>query len=168
MSVSLITCVTNAGGVGPGHSCLDISGTVYTFEGIDYGGDASAWRTFSLLNYLQQNEHRPVIVQRLIGAVDTAKALKYISSSTANDDDYGGSGVCSSQAASAIEAAWGNDFNTFGVDKPYEIYDLAKTKGIVHSSNMYWPGEANLNILVRTRIKAVLALIDNGWTWSTM
>jgi len=168
MTVSLITCVTNAAGMGPGHSCLDIDGTVYTFEGIDYGGDASAWRTFPLSTYLSNNEHRPVIIQTLIGAVNTAKALKYISTSTADDDDYASSGVCSSQAANAIQAAWGQDFNTWGVDKPYEIYDLAKTKGLVNRERMYWPGEDDLNIVVRTRIRGVLALITNGWTWSTM
>ena len=167
MAVSLVTCVTNGGGIGPGHSCIDINNTIYTFEGIDYGGDASAWRKFSRVQYLKNNEHRPVIIQELIGAVDQSLALKYIQNSTAADDDYASSGVCSSQAASVIEEAWGNDFDTWGVDKPYEIFDLAKEKRIVKSESRYWPGESKLNPIVRTRIKGILLLIDNGFTWST-
>ena len=44
MTVSLVTCVTNAGGMGPGHSCIDINGTIYSFEGLDYGGNNSGCR----------------------------------------------------------------------------------------------------------------------------
>ncbi len=167
MTVSLVTCVTNGGGIGPGHSCLDIDGTIYTFEGLDYGGNRSAWRTFPRSAYLKSNQHRPVYIQELVGSVNTQKALSYIRTSTKNDDDYATSGVCSSQAASAIEHAWGQSFDTWGIDKPYEIFDLARTKRIVRKETMYWPGRGKLNIVVRTRIDAILKLINAGFTWST-
>ena len=171
MTVSLVTCVTNAAGMGPGHSCIDISGTVHTFEnqsGGWFNGSSSGWLSMSRKSYLDKNKHRPVILQTLITAVDSGKAHNYIAKSKKDDEDYGSSGVCSSQAAATIEAAWGKDFNTVGVDKPYEIYDLAKTKKLVVSEVMHWPGKANCNLLVRTRIEALLKVIKSGWTWAAM
>lgn len=164
MSVALLTCVTNFGGVGPGHSCLSINGTVYTFENQGGIGDGSVsgWRIVGHASYMRENTHRPVIVQTLKGAVNASKTLQYIVRSIRRDDDYGGSGVCSSQAASAIEAGWGQTFNTLGLDKPYDIYDLAKSKGLVHTERMYWPGEDDCNFMVRTAIKMVLKEIEWG------
>ena len=134
MTVSLVTCVTNAGGMGPGHSCLDINGTIYSFEGIDYGGNKSGWIQVARTKYLGKNTHRPVIYQTLTSAVSEGRVLRYILASIADDDDYVGSGVCSSQAANAIEAGYAASFNTWGVDTPYDIYDLAQKKRIVTSA----------------------------------
>ncbi len=106
MPVSLVTCVSNKGGLGPGHSCIDIDGKIFTFQGIDWGGDNSGWEQVARDRYLAKNAHRPVILQELTPAVHAGKVLDYILESIADDDDYLGSGVCSSQAASAIEAGY--------------------------------------------------------------
>jgi hypothetical protein len=164
----LITCVSNGGGVGPGHSAIAIDNTVYTFEAINYGKSGSAWKTIPLATYLASNTHRPVILQRLSAAVDAKKTLAYIKKSTAADDDYIGSGVCSSQAAWAIEAGWGKKFDTLGADKPYEIYQLAKDKRIVSTEVMKWPGKNKCNWFVRTRIQGLLAMLSRGWSWGVM
>lgn len=166
--VTLVTCVSNGGGIGPGHSAIAIDGTLYTFEELNYGGNSSAWVTFPVSSYLANNTHRPVILQRLTSAVNATQSLTYIQNSINNDDDYVGSGVCSSQAASAIEAGYSGEFNTVGIDKPYEIYQLAKEKSIVASEVMHWPGKSNCNWFVRTRIEGLLAMLRQGWSWGVM
>ena len=168
MPVTLLTCVTNAGGVGPGHSAIVIEDTVYSFEAADYGGNASGWLVISKTKYLANNEHRPVFLQELTSEVDPGKALQYIVQSISNDDDYGGSGVCSSQAASAIDAAYAGDFNTWGVDKPYEIYQLAKELGIVAKEEMVWPGKDSLSGPVRNSCNWVLDKLSKGYSWLLM
>jgi len=165
-SVQLVTCVTNAGGIGPGHSAIAYNNTVYSFEQLDYGKSGSGWLVIGLTKYINNNKHRPVILQELTSAVSAAKVLKYIQSSMRNDDDYIGSGVCSSQAAAAIDAAYSGTFNTIGVDKPYEIYQLAKDKGIVKSETMHWAGEGDCNWFVRNRIKGILAQLKAGFSWA--
>ncbi len=162
MTVSLVTCVTNAGGLGPGHSCIDINGTVYSFQGIDYGGNKSAWVQFARSKYLARNAHRPVIFQKLTSAVADGKVQRYILASIADDDDYATSGVCSSQAANAIESGIPGTFNTWGVDTPYDIYDLAKKKRIVSAESFHWPGESGCNFMVRGSIKATLVYMGAG------
>ncbi|MGG7567056.1 hypothetical protein ACQ5SO_12955 [Rhodovulum sp. DZ06] len=162
MPVSLLTCVTNGGGMGPGHSCIDVNGTVYTFQDIDWGGNASGWLQFSLKKYLARNVHRPVIVQKMNSVVSDGKVLKYILGSITNDDDYLGSGVCSSQAANAIESGYHGSFNTWGVDTPYDIYKLAKKKRMVASEAMHWPGEKDCNFFVKNSIKATLMYMGAG------
>jgi hypothetical protein len=166
--VTLVTCVSNGGGVGPGHSAIAIDSTIYTFQELNYGSNGSAWITTPLSTYLSSNTHRPVIQQRLSSAVDGSLSLAYIRDSIANDDDYIGSGVCSSQAASAIEAGYSGEFNTVGIDKPYEIYQLAKEKRIVSSEVMRWPGRDNCNWFVRTRIDGLLVMLNAGWSWGVM
>lgn len=169
MPVTLITCVTNAGGVGPGHSAIAINGTVYSFEQAgDIGSGSSGWLVVSLNRYLSMNTHRPVILQELTDQVSEGKALKYITQSISEDDDYLGSGVCSSQAASAIDAAYSGDFNTWGVDKPYEIYQLAKELGIVANERMTWPDKDSLSGAVRNSCQWVLDRLANGWSWLLM
>lgn len=162
MTVSLVTCVTNAGGMGPGHSCIDINGTIYSFQGLDYGGNNSAWVQSARSKYLGENAHRPVIFQRLSSAVADGKVLLYILASIADDDDYATSGVCSSQAANAIEAGYASNFNTWGLDTPYDIYDLAKKKNMVSSESFHWSGESSCNFMVRGSITATLVYMGAG------
>lgn len=156
MPVSLLTCVTNAGGMGPGHSCIEVNGTVFSFQNPDYGEDNSGWLQFSRTDYLRRNRHRPVITQVLNSQVSDGLTLRYINASITDDDDYLSSGVCSSQAANAIGAGSGERFNTPGIDTPYDIYNLAKTKRYVLTEQMDWPGETDCNPFVRASIKATL------------
>jgi hypothetical protein len=163
-SVNLVTCVTNAGGIGPGHSAIAYNNTIYSFEDINYGKTGSAWIVIGLNAYIRKNSQRPVILQELTSTVNSRNVINYIQKSIANDDDFIGSGVCSSQAAAAIEAGYAGKFNTFGVDKPYEIYQLAKSKGIVKTETMHWAGQANCNWFVRTRIQGLLKLLRKGFS----
>jgi len=168
-SVTLITCVTNAAGIGPGHSALAINGTVYSFQDAsNYGSSGSGWLVIGLKKYLGQNEHRPVILQELTSAISVGKVLQYINKSRADDDDYGSSGVCSSQAASAIESGYASSFNTWGIDKPYEIYQLAKKKGIVKKETMTWPGKNTIVQHHRNGCDWVLAKLKKGYSWMLM
>ncbi|MFT5523424.1 MAG: hypothetical protein ACI9G1_005641 [Pirellulaceae bacterium] len=168
-SVILITCVTNAGGFGPGHSALAINGTVYSFqETSNYGSSGSGWLVIGLDKYLSQNEERPVILQELTSAVDSGKVLQYINKSRADDDDYATSGVCSSQAASAIESGYSSSFNTWGIDKPYEIYQLAKDKGIVREETLTWPKRDSINKYKRNSCEWVLDKLYKGYSWMLM
>ena len=156
MPVSLVTCVSNKGGLGPGHSCIDIDGKIFTFQGIDWGGDNSGWEQVARDKYLAKNAHRPVILQELTPAVHAGKVLDYILESIADDDDYLGSGVCSSQAASAIEAGYEGAFDPVGLDMPYVLYRLAKSKRIVARESRHWD-ESRCNFMVKALIKGQLS-----------
>lgn len=160
MPVHLVTCVTNFNGIGPGHSCLEINGMIHSFEAVKgaWGNSGqSGWIQIGAAKYYADNAHRPVIKQLLNGRVSEGKVLGYILNSAAADDDYLSSGVCSSQAASAIEAGFQGSFNTMGIDTPYDIYVMANNKGIVGTESMAWPGKNKILLEHRLRIEAVLA-----------
>lgn len=150
--VSILTCVSNWRGSGPGHTALVIGPTVYSFEN---AGDwfavteRSGWQVFGVKSYLKDNEHRPVILQELTSRVDAGKAFGYIVRSMAGDDDYIGSGVCSSQVSNAIDAAWNGSFNPAGVDTPHKVYTLANRSGIVADISWTWPGRDALPAKMR-------------------
>ena len=162
--VILVTCVTNKYGYGPGHSAIAINNTVYTFENYkDYGSSNSGWLAFGLTEYLEKNTFRPVILQMLGQSVDAGKALQYINKSRKSEDDYLSSGVCSSQAASTINAGYSaGSFNTWGVDTPYDIYRLAHKLNLVDDEQMFWPDRDTLNSGERTRIEEKLDEITSG------
>ena len=163
MPVTLLTLVSNHNGYGPGHSAVAIDGTVYSFEDIgNIGSDGSGWISMSLAKYLKKNAFRPVILQQLTSAVDPGKALQFINNSIANDDDYLGSGVCSSGAAGAIEAGYGKSVNTLGVDRPYEIYQLVKKLGIVASERTEWADKATIDAGARERCQSLLDQLAAG------
>ena len=163
MAVSLLTCVTNGMGLGPGHSCVQVHDTVFSFQDAgNWGSNGSGWMQFSRTKYLARNKHRPVITQRLTSAVSDGKVLAYINASITGDDDYLTSGVCSSQAANAIEAGIQGSFNTWGIDTPNDIYALAKQKRMVAHEAMDWPGEDDCNFFVRNAIKVALVSMGAG------
>ena len=154
--VALITCITNAGGVGPGHTAVLLGDTVYSFENMgdwfSVFNEKSGWKIFKLKKYLETNKNRPVIIQELSSKVSAAKVKSYILNSISSDADYGSSGVCSSVAASAVEGAMTGSFNPSGVDTPYKVFHLAIKKGIVKSTQVYWPGKSSLSDGVRQSI----------------
>ena len=160
-TASILTCVTNAGGVGPGHTAISIGDTVYTFENWkDWFSKAtdekSGWLEFPFGKYLEANAHRPVIIQELTSKVNSQKARKYIQSSKASDADYLSSGVCSSLVANAVNAAWSGWFDPIGVDTPYKVYHLAKITGIVVKTKLSWQGREKLSLVIRGLIEVKL------------
>lgn len=155
MQVKILTLVSNtAAGEGPGHSAVVVGSTVYTFE--DTGGwfaSGSGWKTLVSNNYLAANQHRPVLVQTIPQANGTL-VTDYVTRSIANDDDYGGSGVCSQQVARAVNWALPHsiNFDPKGFDTPYGVYHCARRLGLVSAEEYYWPGKGKINALAWARI----------------
>jgi len=143
--VAILTLVGNtSGGKGPGHTAVVIDGTVHTFE--NYGDwvsrpskEKSGWLAISTKAYLAKNTKRPVIVQEMKpGSVSANKVLAYVKKSTKNDDDYIGSGVCSSQVANGIDAGTTATFNPKGVDTPFKVFQLAERQGLADKTYLIW------------------------------
>ena len=148
--VSILTCVTNrtsSGGgwlEGPGHTAIAVGDIVYTFEDLaGFSGDS--WLLIRTDQYLGANGNRPVIVQELSSKVSIRKLLGYVQKSIQNDDDYIGSGVCSTQVSAAIKAGLGEDFDPIGIDDPEGVLKLARKRGIVSREYYYWPDRDKLN-----------------------
>lgn len=160
MSVSLLTCVSNTeSGLGPGHSCIGIYDKVYSFENWRgyFNRTSSGWVTFRLSEYLANNAHRPIITQSLISDVKPKKAREYIRASDLSDDDYASAGVCSSQAASTIQFAWGHEFDVSGIDTPYSVYLLAKRLNIVEKEEFFWSGKSSVDPGIQKRLEGLLS-----------
>ena len=150
--LTILTCVTNLNGSGPGHTAIAVDNTVYSFENtgdwFSFGGNnASGWITADLDAYLKKNAHRPVILQTLNEKVKPDPVLGFIRGSMASDDDYLSSGVCSSLVSSAINAGLTGGFNPSGVDTPWKVYNLARAKGIVADEQGVWPGAGSVTVL---------------------
>ncbi|MBK8979765.1 MAG: hypothetical protein IPM29_28035 [Planctomycetes bacterium] len=142
--LALLTCVTNGTIVNsPGHSAIIADDTVYTFENLSGGvfSAASGWSVLKTTDYLKLpgNVKRPIVIQELSPSLVSAeKVLAYIHASIARDDDYLGSGVCSSQAASAIDAGVKGDFDPLGIDTPHSVWALARNRRIVTRTYVIW------------------------------
>lgn len=155
MQVKILTLISNtAAGEGPGHSAVAVGSTLYTFE--DTGGwfaSGSGWKTLVSDSYLKANEHRPVLIQTIPLAAP-GSVTKYVINSIANDDDYGGSGVCSQQVARAVNYALPRhiDFDPKGFDTPFGVYHCARRLGLVSSEEYFWPGRGKINALAWARI----------------
>ena len=153
--VKIMTFVTNtSAGEGPGHSAVAVGDTVYTFE--DTGGwlsSDSGWKTLAFNSYMAANEHRPVLVQTIPQASDVW-VTEYVMRSIENDDDYGGSGVCSQQVARAVNYSLPENiiFDPRGFDTPYGVYHCARRLRLVESEQYYWPGKGRINALAWARI----------------
>jgi hypothetical protein len=157
MTVTLITCVTDTAGMGPGHSCIDVNGTIYSFETDAAGRGAGVWVQIARAKYLARNAHRPLISQKLSSAVSDGKVMTHILGSVAGDQSQGAS---ANQAANAIEKGTSSTFNTWGAEAPCDVYDLARARGIVAGVSAMWPGKATLPATVRALIMAVLKDLD--------
>lgn len=143
--VAILTLVGNTrGGSGPGHTALVVDGTAYSFENAgDWfsapSRERSGWISLPTTDYLDRNDWRPVIVQEMNPAhVRATSVLRYIRRSMAADDDYLGSGVCSSQVSNAIDAATVRPFNPRRVDTPHKVFTLARNRGLVSSTYLIW------------------------------
>lgn len=152
---SLITVITNSGGMGPGHSAIAINQTVYSVELGNINPNKSAWLVIALERYKSHVNNRPLIYQNLNSKVSMSRTMDYIRKSDQRDDDYFTNGVCSSQAGSAIEAGLGpgNTFNAqWGFDSPFSIFELAYQREIVASTHFEWPGEQACSQQMRDNI----------------
>jgi hypothetical protein len=142
---ALLTCVSNFAGVGPGHSAVVVDGYVYTFErvvGAWRVSNRSGWVQIRTKNYLDQNRHRPVVVQEFSPGKVRAGAIRaFIAQSDAADDDYLSSGVCSQLAAEAIGAGILGTVDPNGPNIPYTIYRYVKRTGCVAKSYYTFPDE---------------------------
>lgn len=150
MDVKILTLVTNFNGSGPGHSAVAVGSTVYTFE--DVGGgwlqSGSGWKKLQFGPYLQDNRHRPVLVQT-ISFANPILVTQYVDRSIANDDDYIGSGVCSTLVSKAVNWALPQsiDFDPKGFDTPFGVYHCARRLGLVKSEEYFWPGRGSIPVL---------------------
>ena len=140
---ALLTCVSNYKGVGPGHSAIVLDGYAYSFErvvGSWFVGKESGWLQAKTRDYLDANTHRPVIIQELDpGLTDATRIHDYIATSDLGDTDYGSSGVCSQQAASALSAGLRVSVNPWGMDTPHNIYRFLKASGAVAKTYYTFP-----------------------------
>lgn len=114
---ALLTPVSNTStGDGPGHSALVIGTKVYSF------GDNGGWYVVASKTYMSDNTFRPVLVQHLNGdKVNGDAMLKYVKGSRDDGEWYIFSGLCSHQAAFAIDAATTETFEPKGFDTPYAV-----------------------------------------------
>jgi hypothetical protein len=138
-----LTCVTNAGGIGPGHSAVILDDEVFTFERV--GGawrvsDSSGWLKIKTKDYLQKNTHRPVVIQEFSTAkMNASLVYEYIAMSDLNDEDYLSSGVCSHLAVAALSAGLPKEIDPWGLNTPHAIYVATKNSGYVTSSYYTYP-----------------------------
>jgi hypothetical protein len=151
--VRILTLVTNGQGIGPGHTAIAVENTVYSFENI---GDifsiiteSSGWKTFSYGTYLKQNSFRPVLIQTLNQSCNADYLEEYVEKSRKRDDDYLGSGVCSTLASKAINYALPESiiFDPKGVDTPFGVYHCARRLGLVASEQYVWADCKTVTVL---------------------
>ena len=146
--LTIMTFVTNGNGVGPGHSAIAFDDTVYSFEAWgDWFNSHSGWITLNYDDYVATNAWRPIILQTLSTKVNPPKSRSYIQRSMAADDDYGPSGVCSSQVASAVDAGLTFSFDPDGIDTPYGLYWKARRAGLVLAENIIWEDQTSMTTL---------------------
>jgi hypothetical protein len=140
---ALLTCVTNALGVGPGHSAIILDDEVFTFErviGASMVSDSSGWLRIKTVDYLKKNTFRPVVIQELeAGKTNASLIYEYIAMSDMNDEDYLSSGVCSHAAINALSAGLPTAIDPWGVNTPHAIYVAVKNSGYVSSSYYTFP-----------------------------
>ena len=168
--VKIWTCVTNAGGVGPGHSAVSVGSTVHTFEDVGDGWlqEGSGWKTLGYKSYLKDNTHRPVLLQTIPTCVG-AYVNEYVAKSKKRDDDYIGSGVCSQQVARAVNYGLPKDvdFDPKGFDTPFAVYHCAQRLAVVSTEEYLWPDRYSISNGVRERIEEKLK-VDYPYTKGTL
>ncbi|MDD3444065.1 MAG: hypothetical protein PHS60_01535 [Zavarzinia sp.] len=150
-SVAIMTFVTNGGGIGPGHSAVAVGNTAYTFENVGGGWlqSGSGWLAKDLKTYMKANEHRPILMQYMSAQVVPGYVVEYVEKSTKNDDDYIGSGVCSTQVSKAINYALPQSviFDPKGFDTPFGVFHCARRMGLAVREEYFWPGKAKMPVL---------------------
>ncbi len=155
VKVKILTLVSNTvAGEGPGHSAVAVGETVYTFEDASgWFNNRSGWKTLDYDDYLAANVRRPVLVQTVPAAVSNY-VIEYVAKSIANDDDYGGSGVCSQQVSRAVNYSLPQHiiFDPKGFDTPFGVYHCARRLSLVSGEEYFWSGRKSINVLAWARI----------------
>lgn len=129
--LAVLTCVTNDGRVGPGHTAIVLDSTVYSFEGLTTNSKQSSWKVIPVKRYLASNTHRPVVVQELKKTMDPAAVYQFIYKDDQSGADYGVNGLCSQRAALALSAASTLVVDPVGMNTPYNLYSFLETMGVV-------------------------------------
>lgn len=150
LDVRIMTFVTNFDGAGPGHSAIAVGNLAYTFE--NTGGWLSAssgWSTKEITMYMKANEHRPILLQTLNSQVNAGNVVEYVRKSAENDDDYFGSGVCSTLVSRAVNYALPENviFDPRGMDTPFGVFHCARRLQLVTREEYFWPGRAQMPVL---------------------
>lgn len=143
---AVITCVSNAGGLGPEHTAVIVDGFVYTFERFLAGWTSTArsgWVKMKTADYLDINTHRPLVIQELKPTVDPSLVYEYISVRDYDDADYLSSGVCSQEAMRAISKGAGRTIHTGAwiMNTPYAVARGVKNAGLVKEAYYVFPEE---------------------------
>lgn len=136
---ALLTPIGNPGMYwGPGHSALVIGTKVYSF------GDNLGWYVVPAQEYITENNWRPVLVQHLNGdKVDGDKMKAYVSGSVQDDAWYVWNGLCSHQAAYAIDAATVDEFDPTGFNTPDAVAVAVSQKGYETDRYVVMPTQAS-------------------------
>jgi len=163
----IITCVTNAGGVGPGHTALWIDNTIYSFEQMT---SANAWLVQSFSTYINNdtNKGRPVIAQTLNSNVNAQTVLDSVRAEAAEwFEQYSATNVCSMRASANLDAGASSGFDPSGFDTPYKVYWLAWNKHYVGSERCVWQNRAGDYESKRQKLLADYQFdIDSvSWSW---
>lgn len=139
----IITCVTNAGGVGPGHTALWVDNMIYSFERI---ASANGWLVQNFSTYINSdsNKARPIIAQTLNSNVNAQTVYDSLKAEAAEwFEQYSATNVCSMRASANLDAGASNGFNPRGVDTPYGVYWHAWNKEYVGSERCVWQNRAS-------------------------
>ncbi len=134
----IITCVTNAGGVGPGHTAIWIDNTIYSFERMTA---LNGWLVQPFSTYINndQNKSRPVIAQTLNSRVSAQTVLDTVRAEVDEwFEGYSGSNVCSQRGSTVLDSGASNGFDPRGYDTPYGVYWHAWNKEYVGSERCVW------------------------------
>lgn len=141
-NAAVLTCVTNAGGMGPGHTALIVDDYVYTFERFVAGWTSTAesgWVKIRSDAYFKKNTHRPVVVQELNFRVDPSLVYEYISLRDYDDADYLSSGVCSQEGLAAVNAGAQANRDPSGFNTPYRVAYEVQRAGFVDDVYYVFP-----------------------------
>jgi hypothetical protein len=151
MSLAILTCVTNGGGYGPGHTALVMDGTVYSFE--PNAQNVSGWYITAAGPYIAHNSSRPVILQYLSG-FNQEPILARIRWELDKPAWWGTTGgVCSQAAAYVLNRGAPSGFDPDGYDTPYRVYWHAWAKHYVSYEKCIWPiASSGVSSGVRQRI----------------
>lgn len=154
LTAGIITCVTNAGGYGPGHTALYIDDTVYSFEQM---GNRNAWLVTRLDDYakLAINRGRPLIYYKLNNRCSPDSIEAYLISDAQGWAVYGPN-VCSQRASMALDAGTLGGFDPYGFDTPFGVYWCAWRKKIVGSWWAVWKEPSLHSAAAQARIYAKL------------
>lgn len=138
--LKILTCVTNGGGYGPGHTALVIGQTVWSFEQLV---GITGWKKFAVSDYMAANAERPVILQTLNEKVDGQQVLDWLKWDEWKPWNKYGPNVCSQRASSALAEGASSGFDPKGYDTPYGVYWHAWDKTYVQVEKCVWASQGS-------------------------